>query len=125
MWSCVGKQANQRWLWHASAPHTGQVLASVFGRRQDDVCRRLQTFLKPFGIPRFSTDGWGAYERHLAPEHHTVGKQPTHRSESKHITLRTRLKRLVRRTICFSQTAHMHALGIGLCVNRYACGCAV
>ncbi len=61
----------------------------------------------------------GTYERHIAPEQHTVGKQHTQKIESKHITLRTRITRLVRRTICFSKTEQMHDLVIGLFVNRY------
>ena len=51
--------------------HTGQVLAYVFGRRQDDVFLQLQQLLAPFGITRFYTDGWGAYERHVEAEQHT------------------------------------------------------
>jgi insertion element IS1 protein InsB len=122
MWSYVGKKANPRWLWHAIDHHTGKVLAYVFGRRQDDVFLRLQALLEPFGITRFYTDGWGAYERHIAPEQHAVGKQHTQKIESKHINLRTRIKRLVRRTICFSKTERMHDLVIGLFVNRYGFG---
>ena len=122
MWSYVGKKANPRWLWHAIDHHTGKVLAYVFGRRQDEVFLRLQALLEPFGITRFYTDGWGAYERHIAPEQHTVGKQHTQKIESKHINLRTRIKRLVRRTICFSKTERMHDLVIGLFVNRYGFG---
>jgi len=49
---------------------------------------------------RYCTDGWGAYERHVEAEQHTVGKAHTQRIERKHINLRTRIKRLVRRTIC-------------------------
>ena len=78
--------------------------------------------LEPFGITRFYTDGWGAYERHIAPEQHHVGKENTQRIERKHINLRTRLKRLVRRTICFSKTTTMHDLVIGLFINRYEFG---
>ena len=37
MWSFVGNKGNPRWLWHAIDHHTGQVFASVFGRRQDTV----------------------------------------------------------------------------------------
>jgi insertion element IS1 protein InsB len=37
---------------------------------------------------------------------------------SRHGHLRTRIKRLVRRTICFSKTDHMHDLVIGLFSNR-------
>ena len=122
MWSYVGKKANQRWLWHAIDHHTGKVLAYVCGRRQDDVFLRLQALLEPFGITRFYTDGWGAYEQHIEPEQHAVGKQHTQKIESKHINLRTRIKRLVRRTICFSKTERMHDLVIGLFVNRYEFG---
>jgi len=48
-----------------------------------------------------------------------VGKENTQKIESKHINLRTRIKRLVRRTICFSKTTTMHDLVIGLFMNRY------
>ncbi len=56
---------------------------------------------------------------------HTVGKAYTQRIESKHINLRTRIKRLVRRTICFSKSERMHDLVIGLFINRYEFGVSV
>ena len=122
LWSYVGKKANPRWLWHAIEHHSGTVLAYVFGRRQDKVFRRLKALLEPFGITRFYSDGWGAYERYIEPETHTVGKAHTQKIERKHINLRTRIKRLVRRTICFSKTERMHDLVIGLFINRYEFG---
>ena len=75
--------------------HTGKVLAYVFGRRQDTVFLELKALLDPFGITRYFTDGWGAYERHLEAEQHTVGKANTQKIESKHINLRTRIKRFI------------------------------
>ena len=122
MWSYVAKKSNPRWLWHAIDHHTGKVLAYVFGRRKDSVFLRLQQLLEPFGITKFYTDGWGAYARHIAVEKHQVGKENTQKIESKHINLRTRIKRLVRRTICFSKTERMHDLVIGLFINRYEFG---
>ena len=122
MWSFVGKKVEPRWLWHAIDHHSGRVLAYVFGRRKDEVFLQLKALLEPFGITRFYTDGWGAYERHIAPEQHTIGKAHTQKIESKHINLRTRIKRLVRRTICFSKTTTMHDLVIGLFINRYEFG---
>jgi insertion element IS1 protein InsB len=85
----------------------------------------LELSVEPFGIRRFYTDGWGAYERHLDPTQHEVGKANTQKIESKHINLRTRIKRLVRRTICFSKTTTMHDLVIGLFINRYEFGVAI
>jgi insertion element IS1 protein InsB len=91
-----------RWLWHAIDRSTGQVLAYVFGRRSDEVFLQLKDLLEPFGIHRYCTDGWGAYQRHLESEKHEVGKRKTQRIERKHLKLRTRIKRLTRKTICFS-----------------------
>ena len=125
MWSYVRSKAHPRWLWHAIDHHTGKVLAYVFGRRQDTVFLELKALLEPFGITRYFTDGWGAYERHVEAEQHTVGKANTQKIESKHINLRTRIKRLVRRTICFSKTERMHDLVIGLFINRYEFGVSV
>jgi insertion element IS1 protein InsB len=125
MWSYVGKKAAPRWLWHAIDHRSGTVLAYVFGRRQDTVFLQRKELLAPFGNTRFFTDGWGAYEQHLAPAQHTIGKQHTQTIESKHINLRTRIKRLVRRTICFSKTTTMHDLVIGLFINRYEFGVSI
>jgi insertion element IS1 protein InsB len=122
MWGFVGKKVEPRWLWHAIDHHSGRVLAYVFGRRKDEVFLQLKALLEPFGITRFYTDGWGAYERHIAPEQHTIGKAHTQKIESKHINLRTRIKHIVRRTICFSKTTTMHDLVIGLFINRYEFG---
>lgn len=119
MWSYVGKKSNPRWLWHAIDHRSGKVLAYVFGRRKDEVFLQLKELLEPFGIRRFYTDGWGAYERHLEALKHEVGKQNMQKIESKHINLRTRIKRLVRKTICFSKTIQMHDIVIGLFINRY------
>jgi len=119
MWSYVGKKSNPRWLWHAVDRRTGQVLAYVFGRRKDQVFLQLKKLLLPFGIKRYCTDGWGAYERNLPAECHEIGKRKTQRIERKHLKLRTRIKRLARKTICFSKTEEMHDLVIGLFINRY------
>jgi insertion element IS1 protein InsB len=125
MWSYVRSKAHPRCRWHAIDHHTGTVLAYVFGRRQDTVFLELKALLEPFGITRYFTDGWGAYERHLAAAQHQVGKAHTQKIESKHINLRTWIKRLVRRTLCFSKTEHMHDLVIGLFSNRYEFGASV
>jgi insertion element IS1 protein InsB len=125
MWSFGGKKQEQRWLWHAIDHRTGEVLAYVFGRRQDEVFLRLKALLEPFRITRFQTDYWGAYGRHLDPEAYHPGKRNTQNIERKHLTLRTRIKRLVRKTICFSKSIEMHDIIIGLFVNRYEFGLSV
>lgn len=125
MWSFVGNKANQRWLWHAIERHSGKVLSYVFGRRKDDIFLQLKALLEPLGITRFYTDGWGAYERHLEASQHEISKKNTQKIENKHLNLRTRIKRLARKTICFSKSIVMHDIVIGLFINRYEFGRAI
>ena len=124
-WSFVRRKKDQRWLWHAIDHRSGQVLAYVFGRRKDDVFLKLKALLEPFGITRYYTDYWGAYTRHLDADAHQPGKRNTQQIERKHLTLRTRVKRLARKTICFSKSIQMHDIVIGLFVNRYELGLPV
>jgi len=56
---------------------------------------------------------------------HCPGKRNTQQIERKHLTLRTRIKRLARKTICFSKSIQMHDIVIGLFVNRYEFGIVV
>jgi insertion element IS1 protein InsB len=102
MWSFVGNKQNQRWLWHAIDHETGEVLAYVIGQHQDSVLLKLKALLEPFGVSHFFTDGWGGYERHINAKKLSIGKENTQKIERKHLTLRTRIKRLMRKTICFS-----------------------
>jgi insertion element IS1 protein InsB len=125
MWSFVGCKQHPRWLWGALNHQTGRILAYVFGRREDQGLLQLKALLAPFGIRRFYTDGWGAYHRHLAPDQHGVGKRATQQLERKHLTLRTRIKRVVRKTLCFSRSVQMHDIVIGLFINRFEFGLAV
>ncbi len=125
MWSFVGNKGNQRWLWHALDRSSGQVLAYVFGSRKDEVFLELKKLLLPFGIQKYCTDGWGAYERHIPTEQHEVGKRKTQRIERRHLSLRTRIKRLTRKTICYSRTEEMHDIVIGMFINRYEFGVTI
>ena len=82
----------------------------------------MKALLEPFGIKRYYTDYYGAYTRHLDAAEHQPGKRHTQKIERKHLRLRTRIKRLTRKTICFSKSIQMHDLVIGLFVNRYELG---
>ncbi len=125
MWSYVGKKDAQRWLWHAIDHSSGTVLAYLLGTHEEKAFLELKELLRPFGIKKFYTDNWGAYRRHLNAEEHEVGKRNTQKIERKHLTLRTRIKRLVRKTICFSKKIVMHDVVIGLFINRYEFGLEV
>jgi insertion element IS1 protein InsB len=80
MWSFVEKKTQQRWLWHAIDHRTGVVLAYVLGTHQDDVFLQLKALLAPVGIRHFYTDGADVDDRHLEPEHPTVGNAYTQKN---------------------------------------------
>ncbi len=122
MWSFVRSKQQQRWLWHAIDHASGKILAYVLAPHEDSAFVQLKALLQPFGITRFFTDGWGSYQRYLDQQVHTIGKSNTQKIERKHLTLRTRIKRLARKTICFSKSIEMHDLVIGLFINRYEFG---
>ncbi len=125
MWSFVQSKQQQRWLWQALDHATGEVLAYVLNTHEDKAFLQLKALLRPFGIQHFYTDGWGAYERHLDGEQHIVGKCYTQKIERKHLTYRTRIKRLARKTICFSKSELMHDTVIGLFINCFQFGLAI
>jgi insertion element IS1 protein InsB len=121
-WSYVGNKSNQRWLWYAVDHATNIVLAYVFGKRTDEVFKQLMALLGPYGITRYYTDDWGAYSRHLEADKHEVGKRNTQKIERKNLNFRTWIKRLARKTICFSKLEVMHDTVIGLLINKVEFG---
>ena len=92
------------------------------GTRKDAVFLKRKALLAPLGITRYYTDKAGVYQRHLPPAQPTVGKLRMQKIERKHLTLRTRLKRLAHKTLCFSRSRFMHDLLIGLYMNRVEFG---
>jgi insertion element IS1 protein InsB len=125
MWSYVGNKKNRHWLWHAIDHKTGEILAYTFGTQEDKVFKELKNMLEPFSIKTYYTDGNPTYSRLIKNEKHIIGKKNTQRIERKHLTLRTRIKRLVRKTICFSKSVLMHEIVVGLFINITEFGLAI
>jgi len=75
-----------------------------------------------FNIIRYYTDEWSAYERHLDTAKHQVGKRNTRKIERKNLNLRTWIKRLTGKTICFSKSVLMRDTVIGLLINKVEFG---
>ena len=121
-WSFVKKKSNQRWLWYAVDHATNTVLAYALGKRKDIIFKQLKTLLDPFGISRYYTDDWGAYDRCLEADKHEIGKSNTQKIERKNLNFRTWIKRLARKTICFSKLEKMHDIVIGLLINKIEFG---
>jgi insertion element IS1 protein InsB len=111
--------------YHTVTLPSGRVLAYVVGTRKDAMFLKLKAFLSPFGITRYYTDKASVSQRDLPPAQRTVGKLTMQKIERQHLTLRTRLKRLARTTLCFSRSCGRHDLIIRLYMNHVECGCTV
>lgn len=98
-WSFVGNKDHRYWLWYAFDTKRKRVMAYTFGPRTDTTCRTLLALLSPFQIGFITSDDWGSYAREVPYEKHLTGKIFTQRIERNNLTLRTRLKRLARKTI--------------------------
>ncbi|WP_194947003.1 IS1-like element IS1N family transposase [Shigella dysenteriae] len=118
-WSFVGSKARQHWLWYAYNTKTGGGLAYTFGPRTDETCRELLALLTPFNIGMITSDDWGSYGREVPKDKHLTGKIFTQRIERNNLTLRTRIKRLARKTICFSRSVEIHEKVIGTFIEKH------
>ena len=121
MWSYVGSKKQPRWLWWVEDAVTGEIIAFVFGRRTHQTFRHLLHLLEKAKIEviRWITDSWWAYFDCLDQRLRLIRKASLQSLERKHLTLRTRLKRLARRTICFSKSVVIHDTTIGLFINQF------
>jgi insertion element IS1 protein InsB len=107
-WSFVGKKKQQRWTWYAFDRKLKQVTAFVNGRRTDHNCAALLKKLAAARVQRFHTDKWKSYLKLLPQKKHAIGKEGTCNIERHNLNFRTHVKRLQRRTICFSKSVEMH-----------------
>lgn len=119
-WSYVGNKKEQRWTWYAIDRKNGRILAWRNGRRKEEVLQLLVDDLIDFPITVCYTDDWAAYAK-LLPAHwrHETGKDKTWKIERKNLNFRTHIKRLQRKTICFSKSEQIHDNVIGMYIERY------
>ncbi|ADP10819.1 insertion element iso-IS1n protein [Erwinia sp. Ejp617] len=64
-----------------------------------------------------TSDNWGSYAGDVQKDKHLSGKIFTQRSERNNLTLRTRIKRLTRKTIC-SRAIELHEKVIGAFIEK-------
>lgn len=120
-WSFVGAKKKPRSLFYAHDRVKRKVLCHVFGRRTKATLNRLLTLLKHASIYYFMTDAWQVYSSILPAEKHIIDKCWTQRIERYNLNLRRYIKRLNRKTICFSKLPEMHDKVIGwyLTIHHY------
>ena len=151
MWSFCHDKSQQVWLWWAIDHETNTPLAYVFGTREHkyldellrlmhELCKcfhwcqnstrlhslvislELLKLLEPYSIKTVYADNNYAYKDRISENRLITGKKDTQQIERDHLTLRTRIKRLARKTICFSKNKEIHMAVIGTFINTYFFG---
>ena len=109
MWTFVKRRKKgKRWLWYAYCADTRKILAFHIGKRNDAACKKLMKKLAHLNILMFCTDDWKSYKKHIPSEKHVISKLMTQKIERQNLNFRTHIKRLCRKTICFSKKDDMH-----------------
>ena len=84
------------------------------------VLEKLLDSVKHIPISTCYTDNWGVYSRLFPSQYkHLIGKDETWKIERKNLNFRTHLKRLNRKTICFSKNEKIHDNVIGMYIEKY------
>ncbi len=113
LWTFVKeRKRKKRWLLYAYAPETDEIVAWVWGNRSTKTVKALSVKLKAVEVDTFCTDDWKAFAKVLPADKHQIGKAYTRHIEGVNLCLRTRNRRVVRKTACFSkkQTNHDNAM---------------
>ena len=118
-WSFVGNKSNQRWTWYGIERNSGIILAWHNGKRQDKDFLVLWKMLEMFPVSVYHTDDCGAYSKYIPANRHRIGKDRTWKIERKNRNFRTHIKRLNRKTICFSKNEQIHDNVIGLYIESF------
>ena len=107
-WSYVGRKEKKVWMLYAYAVEEDEIIAFTRGKRSAGAVRNLFVKLKALNIDLFLTDEWEAFKVVLPKKKHWVGKQYTKAIEGINTFFRTRVRRLMRRTVCFSKKLLYH-----------------
>lgn len=122
-WSYVAKKAKKVWMIYAYAVEENEIIAFTMGKRSEAAVRNLWVKLKALDIEWFLTDAWEAFAAVLPKAKHLVGKAYTKNIEGLNTFFRTRVRRLVRKTVCFSKKLIYHYSMIKLIIyhrNQHA-----
>ena len=107
LWTFIGRKDNEYWLAYALDKSTGRVVDFVIGKRTKATLKTLIDNILAAGVKQIRTDGLTHYQRLIPKKLHRYGTYCTNHIERKNLSIRTHLKRLSRRTICFSRSARM------------------
>jgi insertion element IS1 protein InsB len=113
----VGKKENEYWVAYALCSETRQVVDFTVGKRSKRVLSSVVSTLLLSGVKNIKTDKLNIYRSLIPVDKHIANAYNINHIERNNLNLRTHLKRLSRRTICFSRSREM----LEACLRIYFC----
>lgn len=113
LFTFVGKKTNRICIAYSLEPTTGNVIDIVVGRRNKTNLRKITDTLILSEAKQIKTDKLNLYGFIIPKRLHQTKNRGINKIERSNLNLRTHLKRLTRRSICFSKS-----LQVLLCIVR-------
>ncbi|MBC6400651.1 MAG: IS1 family transposase, partial [Ekhidna sp.] len=106
----VGKKSHKLRLIYSYHGESGEIVAWVFGKRNEKTVRAFWCKIKTPGIKwgGLWTDNWKSFKRVFSGTNHLIGKTGTKGIEENNCRIRHRIRRAFRRTCCFSKKMENH-----------------
>lgn len=103
----IGNKQNQYWVAYALNRTSGGVMDFIVGKWSKRTLGVLVNTLLLSGVRKICTDQLNIYRSLIPAEVHDDRKYGTNGIERKNLSIRTHIKRLSRRTICFGRSRVM------------------
>jgi len=102
-----GNKQHESWVMYAINKTTGKVIDFCVGRRTKENLKKITDSLLLLNPKKIYTDGLTIYKTLIPEKLHKVFVHCTNKIERKNLNIRTHLKRLSRKTICFTRSNEM------------------
>jgi insertion element IS1 protein InsB len=103
----IGNKKRLYWIAYALRRDTKEVIDFKVGRRNTKTLLKVVETAILSGAKKICTDGHELYKSLVPSAIHVKSKYNINHIERKNLSIRTHLKRLARRTICFSRSREM------------------
>ena len=107
LWTFIGNKGNETWIAYSFERRSKKVIDFRVGARTKENLQKVTESVLLLSPEKVCTDGLNTYKRLIPETLHRIGLPNTRHIERYNLNLRTHLKRLSRKTICFSKSKEM------------------
>ena len=107
LFTYVGHKKNRLCICYSLEPKSGEIIDIVVGKRNKKTLRKVTETLVLSDAQRITTDKLNIYKELIPIGTHSTKLRGINHIERKNLSLRTHIKRLNRKTLCYSKSAYM------------------